>query len=124
MAKSYASSRNDYVQLQGSLRDGYVLHVQGQGPKVNRDYGVAVDIVVPAELYDWMKSVPTGQKTSLHPDSNKKYFYLQARVIGDSVHFQLPWFKFNREYGASFDVLVARALPLADFIEDSDECEY
>ena len=118
MAQSFASDRNDYVKLQGSLRDNYTLHIQGQGPKVNREYGVAVDIVVTKPLYDWLKTVPANYGTSLSPDSDKKYFYLQVRVVGGKVHFQVPWVPgLNREYGASFNDPVDCLVEFIDAIE-------
>ena len=117
MAKSFATSRDDYVKLQGSLRDGYTLHVQGNGPEVNRKYGVAADIVVTKELYNWLQTIPTGCCTSLCSVSNKKYFFLQARVVNGKVHFQVPWTPgYNRSYGASFDHPVDGNL--VEFIEE------
>ena len=118
MAKSFASKREGYVALQARVKDG-LLHVQGKGQEVNRNYGVAVDIALPVDLKEWMNTIYRGYK-SLYPDSIEHYFSLQAVVNNDYIHFQVSsGSPFNRDYGATFDVPVGMCKPLETFINSN-----
>lgn len=116
--KSLASERTGYVALQARVTSPSRIHLQGKGVSSNRDYGVAVDINLPANLCSWLNGVGVGYN-SLYPDSNHKYFFVQAVRNGSQIHIQVPCCSptFNRNYGATFDVSASQYAPLAQFVD-------
>lgn len=101
MNTSFASHMTDYVALQGIV-NGNSLHVQGIGPSVNRDYGLAVDLTAPADLITWVKGLPRTELSGT--GSKNRYAPMQAAIRGEKVHFQVSGDSLNRSYGAAFDV--------------------
>lgn len=114
MNNSLANTGVSYVPLQAYVRDNDSLHIQGTGLKVNRDYGVAVDIDINNFDEDFIEYFNNLPHTLSSKVSEKMYFPLQAKVVGDSVHFQISGPQFNRSYGASFDA--EELYDLIDFI--------
>jgi hypothetical protein len=117
--KSFASGNMNYVPLQAYVRDGESLHIQGVGKKVNRIYGVAVDISVDEfdpDLLDYFKSLNHTEKSKA---SDQLYFKMQAKTVGDSVHFQVPGPEWNRSYGVAFNA--EDLYDLVEFINQEQE---
>jgi len=99
--KSLAESGKDYIVIQGRIRDGK-LHIQGKGPYINRDYGVATNIPVADHFIKFMESC-THSLTSLVTD--RAYVPMQFRVYPDNwIHIQIKGPQHNRNYGAVLDV--------------------
>lgn len=110
LAHSLAETDTIYVVLQARL-EGSRLHVQGAGPKANRDYGVAEDIFfsrMSQELRDWFRQWHTEKvhfrRKSLSKGSGERYARIHARLNGLRIHFQVYGNSLNRSYGAAFDI--------------------
>jgi len=106
---SLAGTSTQYTPIQGRIRDGK-LHIQGQGTEVNRPYGVAVEVEVPAKLAKWL-----GEQGHILPSlvegSSTKYVPMQARVKDGRVHVQVAGTPgLNRPGYTAFDVEGAGAL--------------
>ena len=99
--KSFATSKTDYTAIQGRIKGG-ILHIQGSGDNVNRDYGVAVDFPVDPTIQAYLEQRPHTEKTLAGTDA--MYFPLQYAIRGNYIHFQVRGNNFNRGYGAAFDV--------------------
>jgi len=111
LAHSLAETDTVYVVLQARLVGNKYLHVQGAGPNVNRDYGVAEDIWLnrmSQELRDWFRQWHTEKvhfrRTSLDEDSSERYARIHARLNGLRMHFQVHGSSLNRCYGTAFDI--------------------
>lgn len=129
MAKvsSLAGTGRTYVQLQARVyrmkTDGRrELHIQGRGPEVNRDYGVAETVALEDKaLRRWLKDVDASNESLAGTEA--VYFELQARRYpGDVIHFQVRGTDdegdtFNRSYGAMFELPVAAVPNIARFID-------
>lgn len=118
------ASDKPYVEIKGREDGAQGLHIQGVGPEVNRPYGVAVDVGVPANLAEWVRNQPHTTKSESSP---KKYVVMQASLREeDTIHVQVKGSSLNRPYGAVFEFVSSE---LADFIsashkeneEDEDE---
>ena len=103
MTKVSTLNRN-FVALQFK-RDGYNnIHIQGSGPYVNRDYGVAEDVTVPDKVGVWLDDQVEGTMQSL-ASPKECYSHCQARLDDDeSVIFQIPGSEGNRTWGYQFRV--------------------
>ena len=105
-----------YVPVQGRIYPDHKLHIQGWGPVVNREYGVAVDLDMPTELEEWWEeqehTIPSQAGTTA------QYVGLQVRLEGDFIHGQVVGASLNRGYGVSMDIhRTPNAEPLFQFIE-------
>ena len=100
MNTSFATSKNDYVDLQIRATGSDSLHIQGSGPETNRGYGVAVQLTAPPALIDWINGLKATRKSLA--GTSAKYVNAQAAVRNGRVHFQVSGPSLNRSYGASF----------------------
>lgn len=124
--KSLAGTSATYVELQIQAASG-ILHIQGAGGKINRDYGVSDDMKIPNDVYKWIAQ----QKLTLPSltGSSNRYAPAQARLekkgVGENakahIHLQVHRTSgsgiFNRTYGLSL-VFPAKHTPsLHAFLE-------
>ena len=122
--KSFASSTDNYVGLQAKVL-GNCLHVQGIGPGVNRSYGVSADMTAPANLLEYINSLPRTEK-SANGGANPSYVRVQAKVLdGEHVHFQVGSATvFNRSYGAAFNGVNEKLVTfITTYLEKEEEEE-
>lgn len=102
--KSFTGSSKNYVVLQARNSNG-TFHIQGKGKDINRDYGVAENISAdkfPQDFSEWSDSLD-----HIYPSlagTDRKYFRLQAKVIGEYLHIQVPGPESNRNYGMAFEI--------------------
>jgi len=103
--ESLAGTGKKYVLMQGKIVEN-TLHIQVKHDKeINRPYGFAYDIELPADLAEAIDEYAPRVVKSL-ANTGVDYFLLQAKPVGDgTVHFQIELVEeYNREYGAAFDV--------------------
>lgn len=106
-----------YWSVQGRIKGSY-LHVQAKGHG-NREYGVAVEIYVPAYFRCWLEA----QNHTLNSlaGSGKRYVPMQARLAdkSDTVRFQVKGTEGNRDYGYAFDIRYHHAIqPLVAWLRE------
>lgn len=102
--KSFTGSNKMYAVLQ-ARNSGETFHIQGKGQKVNRDYGVAENIDaenLPESFVDWADTLDHIFESLA--GTGKKYFRLQAKIVGNSLHVQIPGPENNRNYGMAFEI--------------------
>ena len=102
--KSFTNSGVNYVVLQARNSDG-TFHIQGKGVETNRNYGVAENISeenFPEDFIDWMDELDYIYPSLAGTD--KKYFRLQAKLMSNSLHIQIPGPENNRKYGMAFEI--------------------
>lgn len=89
--------------IQARLKDGR-LHIQGAGPEVNRDYGVALDYKIEDEITEWLAT----QSPILPSLAGSEAMYLPgtARITEDEdLELTLDGHELNIEDGAAMTVL-------------------
>lgn len=118
--ESLAGSGKAYVAAQVRARGEY-LHIQAEGPSVNRPYGISADLRPDSKLKSklkvlkWLSSQP-HTLTSL-AGTGAKYVPAQLRLEGDKIRVQVRGSPLNRRYGLAFEV-DANCLPeLRQFLE-------
>ena len=105
-----------YVELQGRIRNGK-LHIQGKGTKINRSYGIAVDIAVPAKLVQWF----SNQEHTLPSLAGSDAVYVPLRAFPEGeeiVRVEAIGTPFNTEEGISFKI---KSSKLYDFVSQMAE---
>lgn len=110
IGKSYIDGSNaEYVVMQGYLRqDENVLHLQGRGPQVNREYGISHNIgfhELDVSLTDWMNTITRNFPSMAGTD--RTYFQLQMRYVPGTgnLNFQVKnYLTHNTPYGGNFFV--------------------
>ena len=121
MVKSLLNTGEDYVQIQAYMRnDEDVLHIQGKGPVVNRNYGISADIEI-SEMHEnlmhWISNIPRNH--SSFAGTGKLYFDLNMRHVPsqDQLNFQIlrKESRYNTKYGGMFIVDAYEHLDLVTF---------
>jgi hypothetical protein len=125
--KSLASGEQDYVGIQVRKADTCILHVQGEGNKTNRSYGVAGNIKSGEAFASWIAGLD-AQYSSL-AGTGKQYVGAQVARRGDNLHIQVlakPIFQGvgKRNYGAVLDIPISDFPALAEFIDINQDDEF
>jgi hypothetical protein len=104
-----ATGKPPYGRLQVRYT-GNSLNIQGEGPEINRPYGVAVPVALDGEINAWAKSQFSADSKSPSVDSlatgtEQRYFKAEARRdAGDTIRLHLFGASLNRSYGACLTV--------------------
>lgn len=121
MNQSFANSKREYTLIQICRAGDNSLHVQGSGPEVNLEYGVADGFTVSDDVMGWFMTIPTTVRSLASKDI--KYVNAQAVVNGEGdsrvVHIQISGPQFNRPYGAALDVPATKVTALTQFVESA-----
>jgi hypothetical protein len=106
--ESKAGTHENYVVMQGTIREEGKLHLQGRGVSMNREYGVSQDVPVTDEQEAYLRSLLTVFPSLA--GSGRRYFPVQVRKqTPEALHFQIVGPRNNRDYGIAFDVPVGKA---------------
>lgn len=109
---SLTGSGKPYVVLQARVKNG-MLHVQGRGTAINREYGIADDLSVNVNNFG---GIASGLKSLA--DTGERYFAVLGKLWDDgTLHFQIPGPERNRDYGMAFDMSPKGHKALVDFIK-------
>ena len=108
---SMTGPERTYVLLQGRIYPDGRLHVQGRGPRVNREYGVAVDLTLPEELRSWWMEqahdrVSLAGTHAMYVEFHAEIRQFPVEPVADSIRAQVRGKELNRVHGVS--MVIAR----------------
>jgi len=102
IVKSLAGTGRQYIKMQARVKEGK-LHIQGKGTKINRSYGIAIDVTLSESVLRWFEKQDHTEESLAGSDA--MYVSVQAKPLsGDVIHIQVEGSEFNREYGLAIDV--------------------